>query len=519
MRLSALLDALPPHLAPQRRGSGDDDPIIRGVTYDSRGVSPGDLFVALRGENQDGHEYLAQALDLGAAALLVEAPPEGVEATPEELGSRGPTLVSVPDTRRALAPIARRFYGEPADQLRLIGVTGTNGKTSTTFLIESILEAAGIAVGIIGTVEIRYADHRERTVNTTPESLDLQRTLRAMCTSGVSAAALEVSSHGLSLGRVEGCRFEVGAVTNLTPEHLDFHETMDSYLEAKTLLFRNFLASDASAVVNLDDPRAEAFLDAARQGGARLIRVSRRADAPAEIRVEKAEVGLDGTRAALRLPSGPLEIELPLVGDFNVENMAVAVGVAVALEIGPDDIARGVSSCRQVPGRTERVGAGVENAPTILVDYAHTPDAVEKLLRTIRPLAAGRLITVFGCGGDRDRSKRPLMAKAVADCSDRAIATSDNPRTEDPLAILSDVEEGLGDLRRVDGSQLDRTERSYALVVDRREAIGLALGIARPEDIVVLAGKGHEDYQIIGRERLPFDDRVEALRALGRRSP
>jgi UDP-N-acetylmuramoyl-L-alanyl-D-glutamate--2,6-diaminopimelate ligase len=210
---------------------------------------------------------------------------------------------------------------------------------------------------------------------------------------------------------------------------------------------------------------------------------------------------------------------LPLVGDFNVENMAVAVGAAVALGIERDAIARGVASCAQVPGRTERVGAEVENAPTILVDYAHTPDAVEKLLQTIRPLAGGRLITVFGCGGDRDRSKRPSMAKSVAECSDRAIATSDNPRTEDPLAILSDVEEGLGGLRRVDGSQLDRTERSYALVVDRREAIGLALGIARPEDTVVLAGKGHEDYQIIGRERLPFDDRVEALRALGRRSP
>ena len=512
MRLSDLLDALPSRLAARGRAAGEDDPIIRGVTYDSRGVSPGDLFVALRGENHDGHDYLAQALELGAAALLVEAAPEGLQ-------SRGRAVVSVSDTRRALAPIARRFYGSPADELRLIGVTGTNGKTSTTFLIESILEAAGIAVGIVGTVEIRYGDHRERTANTTPESLDLQRTLRAMCTSGISAAALEVSSHGLSLGRVEGCRFEVGAVTNLTPEHLDFHETMDSYLEVKTRLFRDFLATEASAVVNVDDPRADAFLAAAREAGARTIRVSRRTDIPAEIQVERAEVTLDGTRAALRLPSGPLDVELPLVGDFNVENMAVAVGVAVALGIEPDVIARGITACTQVPGRTERVGADVENAPTILVDYAHTPDAVEKLLRTIRPLARGRLITVFGCGGDRDRSKRPLMAEAVVEFSDRAIATSDNPRTEDPLAILSDVEAGLGGLRRVEGSELDRTERSYALVVDRREAIALALGIARPEDTVVLAGKGHEDYQIIGREKLPFDDRVEARQALGRRAP
>jgi len=445
-------------------------------------------------------------------ALLVEAIPDG-------LGSPAATVVSVADTRRALAPIATCFYGRPADELRMIGVTGTNGKTSTTFLIESILTAAGIGVGIVGTVEIRYGDHRERTANTTPESLDLQRTLRAMRTSGVSAAALEVSSHGLSLGRVDGCRFEVGAVTNLTPEHLDFHETMDSYLEAKTRLFSEFLAPDASAVVNLDDPRAEAFLAAAREGGARAVRVTRRADLPAEIRVERAEVRLDGTSAALQLPSGPLEVDLPLVGDFNVENMAVAVGVAVALGIDRDSIARGVAGCAQVPGRTERVGAEIDGAPTILVDYAHTPDAVEKLLRTVRPLGRGRLITVFGCGGDRDRSKRPLMAKAVADLSDRAIATSDNPRTEDPRAILSDVEAGLDGLRRVDGSQLDRTEHSYALVVDRREAIALALDIARPDDTVVLAGKGHEDYQILGREKLPFDDRVEARRALGRRSP
>jgi UDP-N-acetylmuramoyl-L-alanyl-D-glutamate--2,6-diaminopimelate ligase len=271
-------------------------------------------------------------------------------------------------------------------------------------------------------------------------------------------------------------------------------------------------------VVNVDDPRAEAFLAAAREAGVRSVRVSRRAESGAEIQVERAEVRLDGTSAALRLPSGPLRVELPLVGDFNVDNMAMAVAVAVAMGIGRDAIARGVARCPQVPGRTERVGADLENAPTILVDYAHTPDAVEKLLRTIRPLTVGRLITVFGCGGDRDRSKRPLMARAVAEWSDRAIATSDNPRTEDPRAILSEIEAGLTGLRRVEASQLDPTQGSYAVVVNRREAIRLALEVARPEDTVVLAGKGHEDYQIIGREKLPFDDRVEARRALARRS-
>jgi UDP-N-acetylmuramoyl-L-alanyl-D-glutamate--2,6-diaminopimelate ligase len=509
MRLSALLAALPARLAAQRLVS-TDDPVVRGLTYDSRSVAPGDLFVALRGAHADGHDYLAEALELGAVALLVEALPEG-------LACDRPVAI-VPDTRRALAPIAVAFYGAPARELRLIGVTGTNGKTSTTVLIESMLRAAGIPVGVIGTLGVRFAGEQERALNTTPESLDLQRTLRAMCTQGIGAVAMEVSSHGLALGRVEGCRFEVGAVTNVTQDHLDFHVSMEAYLEAKTRLFSSHLAPGGAAVVNMDDASADIFLRAAQGAGARLLRVSRRADAAAEVRVEEASISLDGTRARLRLPSGPLDVALPLIGDFNLENLAVAVGVAVGLGLPSEAIARGTAGCPQVPGRTERVGAELPAAPTVLVDYAHTPDAVEKLLRTIRPLAEGRLITVFGCGGDRDRTKRPLMAEAVARYSDRAIATSDNPRTEDPLAILRDVEAGLGKLLRVERQDLDPRERSYAVVVDRREAIALAVSIARPEDTVVIAGKGHEDYQIIGRERLPFDDREEVLRLLaGRR--
>jgi len=272
-------------------------------------------------------------------------------------------------------------------------------------------------------------------------------------------------------------------------------------------------------VVNLDDPSAPAFLAAARAAGARPLRVTRTAGVEAEVRVRAAESSLEGTRAEIELPHGPLAVELPLVGDFNVENLAVAVGVAVALELAPEAIARGVAACPQVPGRTERVGSGRTDEPTVLVDYAHTPDAVEKLLRTIRPLAARRLVTVFGCGGDRDRSKRPLMAQAVARFSDRTVATSDNPRTEDPREILRDVERGLDKLVRVEPDALDATEGSYAVVVDRREAIALAIRTARPGDIVLLVGKGHEDYQIIGRERLPFDDREEAARALRRRTP
>jgi UDP-N-acetylmuramoyl-L-alanyl-D-glutamate--2,6-diaminopimelate ligase len=507
MRFSELLSALPRELAPRER-IGTGDPVVRGIRYDSREVAPGDCFVALRGGLADGHDYLQQAIALGAVALVVEAAPPAV---PD-----GVVAIVVADARRALAPLATAFFGRPADELELVGVTGTNGKTSTTFLVESILRAAGRKVGLIGTIEVRYADERQRAVNTTPESLDLQRTLRAMRSRGVDAVAMEVSSHGLALGRVEGCRFAAAALTNVTQDHLDFHGDMERYVEAKLLLFSRHLRPGAAAVVNAEDPSAERFLAAAREAGVRSLRVSRK-DPAAEIFVERALVRLDGTRAALRLPGGPLELAIPLIGEFNVENVGLAVGVAVGLGVPHEAIARGVAACPQVPGRVERVGADLPDAPTVLVDYAHTPDAVDKLLRTLRPLAQGRLITVFGCGGDRDRGKRPLMARAVAAWSDRAIATSDNPRTEDPEAILDDVERGLEKLARVEPDALDTAPHAWARVADRRRAIELALGVARREDTVVIAGKGHEDYQIVGRTKMPFDDREEARRALRRR--
>jgi UDP-N-acetylmuramoyl-L-alanyl-D-glutamate--2,6-diaminopimelate ligase len=399
-----------------------------------------------------------------------------------------------------------------------VGVTGTNGKTSTTFLVESILREAGRRVGLIGTVQVRYADVRRRALNTTPESLELQRTLRHMLDRGVDAVAMEVSSHGIALGRIAGCRFAVAALTNVTQDHLDFHGSMEFYVDSKIDLFRQHLAPGGAAVVNADDPQAAAFEAAAKDAGARLVRVSRRREAAADVEIEDASVTLEGSHLRLRLPSGPLPAELPLLGEFNLENALVATGCAVALGVAPDAIARGLRACPQVPGRMERVGADLAGAPTVLVDYAHTPDAVEKLLRAVRPLARGRLVALFGCGGDRDRGKRPLMAEAVARHADRVIVTSDNPRSEDPLRILADVEQGLGALHRVEPEALDEAERAYASLPDRRAAIELALRIARPEDTVLLAGKGHEDYQIVGREKLPFDDRVEARRALLRRS-
>jgi len=513
MRLSSLLSALPQTLSAVewRRRDASDDPTIRGIRYDSRRVSPGDLFVALRGANSDGHDYLERAAAMGAAALLVEEMPD-----PER--SFDLPIVRIPDSRRALAPIAARFFGNPASELSLIGVTGTNGKTSTTYLVESILRQAGWRTGLIGTVEIRFAGEREVAVNTTPESLDLQRTLRAMCTAQIDAALMEVSSHGLELGRVSGCAFRIAAFTNLSQDHLDFHGSMDSYLASKERLFRDHLAPGAIAVINIDDPASEKMIGVARDAGAGILRVGRGRNARADLRLTSSEIQLEGTRAELEDASGRFEVELPLIGDFNLENLLVATGVARALGIDSDLIARGIAVCQQVPGRMERIKGSGRDEPTVLVDYAHTPDAVEKLLCAVRPLCQGRLIVVFGCGGDRDRAKRPLMAEAVARNADLAIATSDNPRTEDPNLILADVEAGLHDLERVENDALFASDSGplgrYAVLVDRREAINLALAEADASDTVVLAGKGHEDYQIIGLEKFPFDDREEARRAL-----
>jgi UDP-N-acetylmuramoyl-L-alanyl-D-glutamate--2,6-diaminopimelate ligase len=512
MRLSALLAALPPDAEAREAGASaaGADPVIRGLAYDSRQVTAGDLFFALPGTEVDGHDYVDQALDRGAAALILERVPPGLDP------ARCPAVL-VRDSRRALAPIATSFFGNPASELTLIGVTGTNGKTSTTYLIESILAKAGRRVGLIGTVEIRYADERQRSVNTTPESLDLQRTLRAMRTRDVETVVMEVSSHGLELGRVDGCRFDVGAVGNVTQDHLDFHGTMDAYRGSKVLLFDRYLGRDAIAVVNLDDPSSEEFLAASKRAGARIFRVSRDTGSGAEVVLQGADVGLDGTRAAITTPLGDLDVTLPLVGDFNIENMLVACGVAAGAGASRDAIVAGIASCPQVPGRVERIGAEIPGAPTVVVDYAHTPDAVEKLLQTLRPLTDRRLITVFGCGGDRDRSKRPLMAQAVARFSDRVVATSDNPRTEEPEQILVDVESGLRSLRRVEPEALREAPGSYVSLVDRRRAIELAIEIADEGDMVVIAGKGHEDYQIIGRKKFPFHDGEEALRVLERR--
>jgi UDP-N-acetylmuramoyl-L-alanyl-D-glutamate--2,6-diaminopimelate ligase len=464
---------------------------VQDIQYDSRAVRAGTLFVALRGAQTDGHRFIPQAIAAGASALLVEEAPS---ARPPAIA-----VARVPDARAALADVAVRFFGAPARSLTLIGVTGTNGKTSTVRMLEAILLASGQAAGSLGTISVRYPGFEEKSSLTTPESLDLQRWLARMRDAGVRAVALEVSSHSLALGRVRGLAFAVGVFTHLSQDHLDFHKDMESYGAAKGKLFDGeYLAG--TAVLNASDPWTPRFAAIARGAARDVLTYARGAGARADFRTVEERIELSCSHLRVAGPDAEVAFTLPLAGDFQIDNALAALAAARALGIPWDAIVRGLERCPPVPGRLERVGAG---RPIVLVDYAHTADALDRVLSRVRPLVSGRLIAVFGCGGDRDRTKRAPMARAACAHADHVIATSDNPRSEDPDAILRDVAVGLSG--------------SHEVVRDRREAIGRAIARAGVDDCVVIAGKGHEDYQIVGRERLAFDDRREAQRALDAR--
>ncbi len=483
--LGALVDGL------GARIHGDAAVSIADLCYDSRAVQPGALFVALRGARTDGHRFVPQAISAGASALLVEQRPSGFAAVP---------VAVVPDTRVALAEVAARFFAHPARDLCVIGVTGTNGKTSTVRMIESILLRAGRRVGSIGTISVRYAGGEEMAQLTTPESLDLQRILARMRDAGVECVALEVSSHGLTLGRVRTLRFAVAVYTQLSQDHLDFHADLEAYADAKAKLFEaEYL--DGTAVLNQADSLTPRLATLARNAGRPVLLYARGRDEQADLRTVEEHVSLSGARFSVETPAGKHEISLPLPGDFQIENALAAIGAGLALDLPFEAIADGLAHCPPVPGRLERV-APVE--PAVFVDYAHTPGALDRVLGRIRPLVPGRLLCVFGCGGDRDRGKRAPMARAACKHGDHVIATSDNPRGEEPEAILRDVAEGLSG--------------SHEIIVDRREAIRRAVDLAEPRDVVLIAGKGHEDYQIVGDQRHPFDDRDEARAALGEQS-
>ena len=471
-----------------------------GVVYDSRRASPGSVFVALRGQHADAAAFAPQALSRGAAVVVAEGEaPAGLEGA----------WVTVADARLALAQLADRFHGHPSGSLAIVGITGTNGKTTTAYLLRSILESAGRRCGLMGTVVYSIAGEERDAARTTPEAPDVQAMLREMVDRGCDAAVMEVSSHALALKRVDGIRFAAGVFTNLTRDHLDFHGDMEGYASAKRRLFE-LLPPDAPGVVNVDDPRAATFMRLAGRPVSYGLRQ------PADVTAQEVSLTLQGLAFSARTPAGTLEIRSSLVGRPNVYNVLAAVATSVSLDVPPAAIEQGVAALGGVPGRFQLVSTGADDV-TAIVDYAHTDDALRNLLETVRGLAPGRVVAVFGCGGDRDRTKRPLMAAVAARLSDVVIVTSDNPRSEDPAAIIDDVLRGMpGSGERGPARRSDRAPEVLTLI-DRREAIERAIDLCRPGDVVVIAGKGHEKYQAIGERVLKFDDVQVAQEALARR--
>ena len=476
---------------------GDPGVEIRGVAYDSRRVEQGFLFVAVRGFQVDGHEFVSSAIERGAVAVVVE---EEASVPP------GVAWALVRDGREALALLAARFYGEPAQKLTMVGVTGTNGKTTTTCLIAAVLEAAGKKTGLLGTIHNRIGNRIIPGSHTTPESRDLQELLKEMVDEGVDACVMEVSSHALALSRVVGCEFDLALFTNLTQDHLDLHHTMENYLAAKLKLFRELQNPGAKgrvklALINTDDPAAGSFIAAAQEAGARICTYG--IDSAADVRAKGIDVNSRGASFDIDSPFGSCRLELSLTGRFNVYNSLSAFAAAGLLEVPVPVIKEALEQIKEVPGRFTSLDEGQDF--TVIVDYAHTPDGLENTLSTARRLTDGRVITVYGCGGDRDRDKRPQMGKIAAQYSDFQIVTADNPRSEDQKAIAEDIMTGV---RQMVG------EEYYLVEPDRRKAIYLAVNMARPGDLVMIAGKGHEDYQIVGKVKHHFDDAEVAREAL-----
>jgi UDP-N-acetylmuramoyl-L-alanyl-D-glutamate--2,6-diaminopimelate ligase len=481
---------------------------IGEVRDDSRRVGKGDLFVAIPGTKQDGRKFIDDALAKGAAAVLTEA--EGIAGADV---AEKVALIVVPSARRALGVVAANRF-RAASALSLTAVTGTNGKTTTTYLVESILAAAGRKPGVIGTVGYRYGGRSKEALLTTPGALELHGNLAEMMRSGASDVVMEASSIALDQDRLAGCRFRVAALTNVTQDHLDYHGTMERYFAAKSILFRELMVADAGvSVVFVDDEQGRTMRS---EVSGHVLTLSRQ-DRGADVVVAERRLGADGIRLRLGTPLGPLVLASPLVGEFNVANILTAVGIALGHGIAAPAIATGVARVRGVPGRLEAVAneAGV----LCVVDYAHTPDALERALDVLRPLTWGRLICVFGCGGDRDRGKRPLMGEAAARRADITFVTSDNPRTEAPASIIDMILEGVLRAGKPERNAVEfaRGETGYCVEPDRGVAISRAVALARMGDVVLLAGKGHEDYQIIGTEKSHFDDREIAAAAFAAR--
>jgi UDP-N-acetylmuramoyl-L-alanyl-D-glutamate--2,6-diaminopimelate ligase len=483
---------------------------VTGVTQDSRKVKPGDLFVAVPGAKEDGAQFVGEAVSRGAVAVVSEKP----------VGSQVP-FFKVSNARKALALIAANFYGRPAEQLTLLAVTGTNGKTTTTYLLEAMATAAYSSTGVIGTLGYKVGGQFHPTAHTTPDALELHRILREMADAGVETVVMEVSSHALLQERVHGLTFKAAAFTNLTRDHLDYHKDMEEYFQAKRKLFVENLSQGGVAVVNGDDTYGVRIYNELRGQKRMAWKFSRQGNG--EISISDASFTLQGIKGVLKTPAGDIPVKSRLLGAHNLENILAAAGLALGAGFARrKDVQLGIERMAGVPGRMERVenhGPPV-GAPAVLVDYAHTDDALKRALEAARAMAKGRVIAVFGCGGERDAGKRPLMGTAAAEGADLAVVTSDNPRNEDPEEIISQVTPGLekGGLRRISAGKAKSGEKGYLVETDRKVAIETAISLAKEDDVVLIAGKGHETYQIIGTEKRAFDDREVAARALAIRT-
>lgn len=495
MRLSELFRGVV-----RERTIGNLNVDISNVCSSSQDVAEGSLFVAIRGLRTDGHDYIDEAVANGAAAVVLDREEEYAKRA-STAGPKTPALVLVADCRRALGLLASNFWGNPSQRVRLVGLVGTNGKTSISYLLESILSRKA-SVGVIGTISYRYADAEEEARLTTPDAPSLQRLLARMAGDGVQIVVLETTSHGLVQGRVEGCRFALGVFTNITPEHLDFHGTFNKYLLAKLSFFERHLnrsdGGSAKAIINVDDEHSGRFLAACKVETITFSASGRDADFWAS----DVRLSAEGTEFTAHTPGGAYRIRSALIGRHSVENCLAATAAATLLGATGDDVVEGIAALRGVPGRFEKVQCG--QPFLVVVDFAHTPDAMAKALETARELSGGKIISVFGAGGDRDKSKRGPMGRIAAAKSDLCIITSDNPRSEDPIGIIEQIQQGA---RSVDGA-------SVLVEPDRRKAIELGIKSASAGDIVLIMGKGHERVQIIGKTRVAFDDREVAAEVM-----
>ncbi|MBL7178708.1 MAG: UDP-N-acetylmuramoyl-L-alanyl-D-glutamate--2,6-diaminopimelate ligase [Desulfobacterales bacterium] len=508
MNLSRLLEAVTPL---KMTGANGDRLEIGSIHYRAQEVQPGGLFVAIRGLAADGHDFINAALSRGALAIVTQKPVNYKEAV----------IIKVENTRKALAAISDRFYASPSEKLTMVAITGTNGKTTTAFLIERILQCAGTAVGVIGTLNFRYGGKTFSNPMTTPESTDLQRILADMLANGITHVAMEVSSHAIDLHRIDHCRFDVAVFTNLTRDHLDYHGDMESYWRCKKRLFTDILGSGpqkhrVAAVINHNNEKGRELLSLLSERPDQSTILSAGEADGSSIRCQQIEYGLTGMSGRISTPKGSFELKSSLVGRHNLENILCAAGVGIALDLSLADIKTGLEAVSSVPGRLERIPNDSERF--VYVDYAHTPDALKNVLSALKRMATGRMICVFGCGGNRDRDKRPQMGAISGRLCDLSVVTTDNPRTEPPLEIIGQILQGTRKTVAHEYSGQDLAtgfhQKGYVIEPDRKHAIRLALLASRPGDTVLIAGKGNETYQIIGADTFPFDDREQVREAL-----